>query len=143
MVYGHAASNYQKTAVETADNLKLIIMCYEASIRDLHIAKEFHVDRRMEQAYEKIRHAQDLVTELLIGLDYEKGGEIAQNLSRLYNFVLRELIGVNSRKEASVYDPVIHVLTELKDAWEQVRRTNPQLGVSGANRMAQGDVGLA
>lgn len=122
MVYAQAFKAYQKTNIESADNLKLIIMCYEAAINDLKNAKELHEQKNMEASYDKVRHAQDIVTELLVGLDYEQGGEIARNLSRLYNFFLRQMIGINSRQDTAVYQHIINMLAELKDAWEQVRQ---------------------
>jgi flagellar secretion chaperone FliS len=113
--------SYQKTKVQTADTLGLIIMCYDAAIRDLQEAKRLHDIRAMEETYSRIRHAQDLITELLVGLDYERGGEIAINLSRVYNFILRQLIGINSRQDTKIYSQLIRILDELKDAWEQIR----------------------
>ena len=132
MVYTQALNTYQKTAIETVDNLKLVVMCYDAVVRDLQEAKTLHESHSMEATYGKIRHAQDIVTELLVGLDYERGGEISINLSRLYNFVLRQLIGINSRQETTVYDSLIHILSELRGAWEQIRRDNPQAQVESS-----------
>ncbi len=127
MVYNNALKTYQKTSIETADPLRLVIMCYDAAINDLQEAKEFHDDQHMDLTYDKIRHAQDIITELLVGLDYERGGDIAQNLSRLYNFILRQLIGVNSRQESTMYDNLIHILAELREAWEQIHHGMPQM----------------
>ena len=122
MMQNKALDAYRKTNVETADTATLVLMCYEATIRDLQTAKDYHSQRQMDPAYEKIRHAQDVITELLVGLDFERGGEIAHNLSRIYNYVLRELIGINSGKDVSVNDPLIRIFSELKEAWEEVKR---------------------
>ena len=134
MVYTQALNTYQKTAVETVDNLKLVVMCYDGAIRDLQEAKRLHESNSMEATYEKIRHAQDIVTELLVGLDYERGGEISVNLSRLYNFILRQLIGINSRQDTSVYDSLIHILSELRGAWEHIRRNAPQSSMDSSQQ---------
>jgi flagellar secretion chaperone FliS len=122
-----ALRSYQRTEVETADTLSLVIMCYDAAIRDLQEAKRLHESRAIDATYDKIRHAQDVITELLVGLDYERGGEIAINLSRLYNFILRQLMGINSRQDTRTYDHVIGILDGLRDAWQQIR-TQPGLG---------------
>ncbi len=123
MSYGTALKSYQKTHVETADILKLVILCYETAIRDLEIARDLHEKNAIDQGYDKIHHAQDIITELLLGLDYEQGGEISVNLSKLYNFMLRQLMGINSSQDTSVYGHIIRMLSELKEAWEQVRKT--------------------
>ena len=121
MVPNRASNVYHKTAIETADPLQLIILCYDAAINDLGIAKEHHERNEMDEAYRKIRHAQDIITELLIGLDYERGGDIARNLNRLYNFVLRQLIGINSRRDPAVYGHLVKILSDLKEGWEEMR----------------------
>lgn len=99
---------------------QLIVMCYQGAIADLEKAREFHRSGMADAAYDKVRHAQDIITELLVGLDYERGGQLAQNLSRIYNFILRELIGIHTRRETSCYDQLIQILDNLKGAWEQV-----------------------
>lgn len=138
MVYGDACKTYQRVNIETADTLKLIIMCYEAVIKDLGLAREHHEAGRMDDAYGRIRHAQDLVTELLLSLDYERGGEISTNLSKIYNFVLRQLMGINSRRDTTIYGHLIHMLSELKDAWEQVRQTTSGTLVRGTTQVGRG-----
>lgn len=122
MIMPSAREAYQKTNVETADTASLVLMCYDATIRDLMQAKEYHASHRMNAAYECIRHGQDLITELLVALDFERGGEIAFNLSRIYNYLLRELIGINSMKSLETYNSLIGILQELREAWQEVKK---------------------
>lgn len=125
MVLNHALDTYQKTSIETADPLQLIILCYDTAIRDLNEAKAMHEKKNMEEAYRRIRHAQDIITELLVGLDHERGGDIARNLNRLYNFILRQLIGINSREDTAIYTHLVRILSELKEAWEAIKASQP------------------
>ncbi len=135
MVHSYALNTYQKTAVETAEPLQLVILCYDAAIRDLGEAESLHQRGSMDEAYQKIRHAQDIITELLVGLDYERGGDIARNLNRLYNFILRQLIGINSRQDTSIYHHLIKILAQLKEAWEEIK-LNPPQSVSAVSPVA-------
>lgn len=121
MTTNYALKTYQATNVKTADNLQLIIMCYDAAINDLEEARKSQQNHHIEATYDRIRHAQDIVTELLVGLDYERGGDIARNLSRIYNFVLRQLVGINTSEDIQTYDHLIRIMGELKDAWKQLR----------------------
>lgn len=123
MSYGNAAKSYQKTSIETADILKLIILCYETAIKDLEIARDLHENNAIEKGYERIHHAQNIITELLLGLDYERGGDISANLSKLYNFMLRQLMCINSSQDTAIYGQIITMLSELKQGWEYVRKT--------------------
>jgi flagellar secretion chaperone FliS len=129
MVQTEASNIYHRTAIATADPLQLIILCYDAAINDLKQAEELHERHQMNEAYRKIRHAQDIVTELLVGLDYERGGDVAGNLSRLYNFILRQLIGINSRENTSIYDDLVRILSELRDGWEAIKLSPDQTPV--------------
>lgn len=141
MIQNHALNAYQKTTVETADPVALVIMCYERTIRDLQAAMRFHGGRQMPQAYDKVRHAQDILTELLVGLDYERGGSIAGNLSRLYNFMLRELIAVNSQKNTRVYEDIVKMLTELKEAYTEVHQRHGREAISLKEQQPLGGAG--
>ncbi len=127
MSYGNALKSYQNTSLKTADTLQLVILCYERAIKDLETARQLHEKDSLENGYKNIRHAQDIITELLLGLDYERGGEISVNLSKIYNFMLRELMGINTSKDTAIYGHIIKMLAELKDAWEQVRKSSLQL----------------
>ncbi|HIJ77262.1 MAG TPA: flagellar export chaperone FliS [Deltaproteobacteria bacterium] len=129
MVQTQASNIYHRTAIETAEPIQLIILCYDAAINDLKRAAELHERREMNEAYRKIRHAQDIITELLVDLDYERGGDIARSLNRLYNFILRQLIGINSREDTSIYDHLVRILSELRDGWEAIRLSPSQTPV--------------
>ncbi len=121
MVQTRAFDIYHRTAIETAEPIQLIVMCYEAAINDLKQAEVLHEKREMNEAYLRIRHAQDIITELLVGLDYERGGDIARSLNRLYNFILRQLIGINSREDTSIYGHLVKILSELRAGWESIK----------------------
>jgi len=103
------------------DTAFLVIRCYDAVIRDLEQAGALQRLGRTEETFERVRHAQDVITELLLGLDYERGGEVARNLGLIYNFLLEELIAVDGEAPPQVFDPMIQILTELKSSWEQIR----------------------
>jgi len=99
---------------------QLVVMCCRAAIRDLEQAREFQRSGLSDAVNDKVRHAQDIVTELLVGLDYERGGELARNLSRIYNFILRQLTGIHGKQEEPCYDQLIQILNNLKSAWEEL-----------------------
>jgi flagellar protein FliS len=107
-------------AMHCPNPLQLTIMGYEAVIRDLREAKRYHLDRVTDAAFERNDHAQQLITELLLGLDYEQGGEIAGNLSKLYDFSIRQLVGIGVESDATTYDHLIRIFGDLKEAWIQL-----------------------
>ena len=112
-----ACQNLDNQFVDTAD---LMVRCYDALIRDFNDGKEAYYGGEKEVLLDKVRHAQDIITELLIGLDYERGGEIAQNLGRIYNYLLRELIGIQDSKAVGTLEHLARIVGDLREAWVQV-----------------------
>ena len=75
-------------------------------------------EENLEGVQHKIVKAKDIMTEL--SLTREMGeGEIARNLSRLYEYMKYRLVEANCHKEARGIDEVLRLLHELLPAWEE------------------------
>lgn len=110
----------QTSDASNAEFLHLIVRCYNAMIQDFHDAKRAHAQGNEDLLMDRVRHAQDILTELLIGLDYERGGEIAVNLGKIYNYMLRELIGLRHAEAQETLDRMISMAENLQQAWVHV-----------------------
>lgn len=111
---------YQETAVSTQSRGRLIVMLYDGAIRFLRQAID---DLHRGDLTAKGRHiarAQDILFELNTVLDMEKGGEIAQNLRSLYNFMQRHLTQANLQKDPQMIQEVIGLLEELNQSWRAI-----------------------
>lgn len=114
------AKYYQNNQVLTAKKPKLILMMYDGAIR---FARESINKIRSKDIAGKgtyIRKTQDIILELMNSLDMENGGEIANNLSKLYLFMNRNLIMANIQGEEKYIEDVIKILEELRAAWDAV-----------------------
>ena len=49
-----------------------------------------------------------------------KGGEIAFNLNRLYEYMYRRLITANIKKDDAVMEEILNMLTEFREVWREV-----------------------
>ena len=112
---------YEKNEVMTANPKELILMLYTGAIKLLEDATQYIKNyKTYDLANEKILKAQDIITELILSLDMEKGKEIAANLFSLYSFMKKELLNANIKKEVDPIQNVIKFLSELKSSWEQI-----------------------
>jgi flagellar protein FliS len=60
---------------------------------------------------------------LRLSLNKKAGGEIAENLDALYAYMSKTLMTANIRNQPERIDEVIHLLNELKSAWEAIAST--------------------
>ena len=114
--------SYKETQIKTATPGKLILMLYDGAIRHLNQAlqdmNEEH--RRYESISNCLIKAQDIIAELMISLDFERGGEIAKSLFGLYVFMNRRLLDANIKKDRTSVEEVKNLLSELRSAWAEV-----------------------
>jgi flagellar secretion chaperone FliS len=121
MVYGKSINQYQRSNIETAGKLDLVIMCYERAIQLLSQAKVHFREKEVAKKAIKVKKVLDIISELQGCLDMEKGGQIARNLDSLYSYLTKKLLVGDIRKDLSVYDEAIRILSELKDAWQTIK----------------------
>lgn len=121
---------YQRTDVETADKGRLIVLIYDHCIKHCNVAREAMRENDIGRKAQAILKVQEGLTELVVSLDMEKGGEIARNLNRLYDFYNRHLVEANlQNKEKNIAD-VQSMMESLREAWKQAianLRQNPEL----------------
>jgi flagellar protein FliS len=90
---------------------------------------------RIEKINKAILKAQEIFTELMASLDFERGGEIAKNLFSLYSWFNQELLAANVKQDQRQITVVRNMVYELRGAWAQVAAKNP---VEPMNRPAAG-----
>ena len=120
MTYGRMLNQYRKTNVETAGKTDLVILCYEKAIQFLVQARNAYDDGEFEKKANALKKAMDIIEELNCSLDFEKGGQIAKNLDAIYNYLQRRLLEGDVNKDLTVFDEVIRIMGELKEAWETI-----------------------
>lgn len=113
--------NYQRTAISTADPLKILVMLYEGAIKNLHQAIRL-MDQDGQAASQKIVRTLDIINYLRNALDHEKGGEISGNLERLYEYMRDTLNHANIEKNTEKINEVITLLQTLLDGWHEVAK---------------------
>jgi flagellar secretion chaperone FliS len=109
---------YRNANVDTADQGKLILIAYDVAIKHCKLALEKFDDIHfLEQRTKHIFKVQDAVTELLSALRLDIG-EVAQNLYRLYDYMLRAMVQASVKNDKGKAEEVLRYLVELRESWE-------------------------
>lgn len=117
MSYG--AKQYKQTSVTTASRGQILIMLYEAAIRNLRQATECIKVNDVPGKSKHILKAHDIVNELSATLDFKVGGQIAVDLERLYVFCMEQLFKANVENSIPSIEAVDKVLSNLLEGWRQ------------------------
>lgn len=123
---------YQQQAVTTANPAQLVLMLYDGvltAVARARAAEPLSLEG-LPVVNHELQRAQDILTELMVTLDRERGGTVAESLARLYDFSLDRLIRANVSKDLSLLDPVVEVVRSLRDAWEAAC-CNPPVAATG------------
>lgn len=115
---------YRETRVKTASPAQLVVMLYDEAVKQSDIALGMLKDiKKNPQNIEKVNKAlgkvQDIVTELMAGLDFQAGGEIAEDLFALYVWFGRQILEANLEKNVGKVQAVRDMMDELRGAWTE------------------------
>ncbi len=120
-MYGKNAHNaYQTVQVTTTDRGRLLLMMYEGALKFLRQSKSGLEDGDMNKFCRFLSKAQAIIAELMNTLDFEKGGQIAKDLDRLYDFMLFYLTEANLHRDAERITKVIGLLETVYAAYKQI-----------------------
>jgi flagellar protein FliS len=112
-----------ESSVESADSHKLILMLYQGALMAIATAKNQMSRHETAKKGASISKAIAIIESgLNASLDKSVGGELAQNLSSLYDYMGMRLITANLKNDMVALDEVTRLLTELKGAWESIRQ---------------------
>ena len=122
-----AINAYNKVGVESgvtaADPHKLIAMLYQGALLAIANAKNGILHNDIPAKGKAISHAILIIDNgLNASLNKEVGGDLALNLSALYDYMSKRLLTANMNNDMAALDEVAHLLTDLKGSWEEIRQ---------------------
>ncbi len=121
MAMANAYQRYREQDVTMANPMTLIVMLYNGCIKQLKLAQIAIDQKCFEDVNTHLKKAQNIISELVNSLDLSY--PISNDLMTLYDFMLRELIQANMSKDRNKLEPVIRMLSSLRDTWSQVEKT--------------------
>jgi len=120
-----AISAYNKVGIESnvtaADPHKLISMLFQGALLAIANAKNGIMRKDIPAKGAAISKAIAIIGEgLNASLDKKVGGDLAQNLSSLYDYMVMRLVAANLNNDLAALDEVARLLNDLKGAWDSI-----------------------
>ena len=124
--YSRASSvaAYQSAAahggVDAADPHRLIVMLMDGALERIQTARGCIARGDAAEKARLLNRAVSIVGELRGSLDMKNGGQIAVNLSELYDYMARRLLKATSENRVELLDEVTGLLNEIRSAWVSI-----------------------
>lgn len=121
----NAISAYKKAgadaAVEVNDPHKLILLLFSGAQAALGSARAAIQLNQIAVKGESISKAIDIVSNgLKVSLDLETGGQIAEQLEALYDYMVLRLLNANAKNDLKALEEVSGLLEEIHSAWRGI-----------------------
>lgn len=112
--------NHVHGSVEAASPHRLVQMLMEGVQEKLLAAKGFMAKNDIAKKGEHISWAITIIDSLRACLDYKQGGEIAENLGSLYDYMERRLLEANMHNDPAIIDEVAMLMAQIKSGWDAI-----------------------
>lgn len=99
---------------------RLIQMLMEGALERIAQAKGNMLNKDIAAKGENIGKAIDIIGGLQSSLNKEAGGELAENLNSLYDYMVRRLLDASVRNDIRVLDEVSGLMAEIKMGWDNI-----------------------
>lgn len=110
-----------ESGVMSASPHQLIEMLFDGTNSALVRARLFLAQGDIAAKGEALSKAINIIDNgLKAGLDQENGGEIADHLSSLYDYMIRRLLLANLRNDSQAIEEVEGLLGNIAEAWKQI-----------------------
>ncbi|MEN6448687.1 MAG: flagellar export chaperone FliS [Syntrophaceae bacterium] len=94
-------------------------MCYDGTINFLRRAQKAHAEKNFDSRNELLTKAQNVLWELINGLNFQAGA-IAYNLESIYNYMIRRILDSQYTDNVEPVNEVIAHLQELEESWKTI-----------------------
>ena len=110
-----------ETGVSTADPHKLILMLFDGALLQVRSAGVAMQSKDIPGKGMAISKAIEIIVNgLKVSLDVEAGGELAQRLAALYDYMGERLLYANLHNSQPALDEVAGLLATLREAWAEI-----------------------
>ncbi|MEO8163841.1 MAG: flagellar export chaperone FliS, partial [Betaproteobacteria bacterium] len=110
----------------------LVLMLFEGATIAVTTARMHMQSSRTVDKAKAISKAVAIIQDgLMASLDRDNGGDVAENLYRLYEYMVERLVQANIENRADCLEEVGRLLAELDSAWQSIGVTAQKVGADG------------
>ena len=99
---------------------RLVVTLYDETIGALRASIEAVHRKDIEARCNAVSLAAELLATLYLCLDHEQGGEVAENLGRIYSFLIPRLQRINLYNDVETAEDAIRLLQPLRHSWHEL-----------------------
>ena len=115
-----------KQEIATADPHKLTLMLMQGALDRIAYAKGSMERKEYVAKAEYLSKATAILINLRDTLDLKIGGELAENMYALYDYMIERLTEAHVRNSLGLLDEVSSLLAPIRDAWVQIPESAKQ-----------------
>jgi len=127
MMQAYTKSDHQSVA-ESNDPMALIALLFDELIRAMQdfVAQSHKDTGKKEVQSRQFSRSLTIIYALQSSLNFEEGGDIANNLFRLYEYARQQLLQDWKNKATDGTEKAIAALDDIREAWHQISRQVPR-----------------
>jgi flagellar protein FliS len=111
----HATNLEAQTA--RASPVELVLVLTDGLLEELARARGHIVGKRYELKANSLNKCTDIINGLASSLDFDHGGEVVENLGRLYDYCAGRLYTAGVSLDPTIVDEVVALITTIKKGW--------------------------
>ena len=118
--YARSADTYLRQRILGAGPEQQAALIMEAG--QLHLGKAIQAlsSNDLPAATRSFLRVSEVLLEANIRLNHEAGGEVVENLNKLYEWWTKEIMVASATKDTVRLAAVVHGMGEIRQAWEQL-----------------------
>ncbi|MGV8982693.1 flagellar export chaperone FliS [Clostridium sp.] len=122
--YGNAFNTYKSNSVNFASKDQLLLMLVDGALKFSKIGRQAILDKDVKKAHENIVKTQNIFYELMATMDISKGGQWAESLMQVYEFIARRLADANIKKSEEIMNEIIPLIEDVRDTWNEAYKVS-------------------
>jgi flagellar protein FliS len=119
---GRSLQAYRQTEVQASSPLELVVMLYDGALRFTAEARQAIERGDIAARRVAVDRTLAIIIHLQSTLDLERGGAIAADLHRLYDYVSRRMLDASMQNTVAPLDDARQVLQSLREGWQGAAR---------------------